>query len=253
MKTIYQFLISIHHKTSNKNNIIKHLSWRFYDKNNNLITLNHEFGYIKTHNKYYKFKKWYICDPDLKIIKNIKEFVKVNKIYLQKMNSFIKNNYIIINKLNWLLKPFDRFVIDNFYGWKKNDDFYLKIDIYKSPFLDTIYIKTGNMIYNYDKCINYKTLFKILREIDIINFIKNHCDNNNVKNENITQNKSLSINDITDTFDNLEINKVDKNIDYDEIRNESPQLFIKLSNEKKLTVQSCKNSWDFIESEQTVN
>lgn len=253
MKSYYDLLKSVHHTVSNKYNNTKHTCWKFYDNNNNLIILNNETGYIKTSNLYYKFNKWYIYQPDLKIIKNIKEFVNTHKLCIQKMNKYVKNNFIMINRLNLLLKNMDKFIYGNFYGWKFEDDFYLKIDLYKSPLLDNIYIKTGNRLKCNEQTVNFKILFKILRDINIINFIKKNS--HDINDINFIKTDESQFCTITDNFDKLKINntsRIDKQINYDEIRNESPELFIKLSKEKKLTFQSCKNFWEFIDFEQMV-
>lgn len=249
---IYKFFKTLHHYTI-KHNDIETCIWKFYNKDSLLVKLYCKKGFVNTNGIKYDINQWYIKYPFFKSIANINQFYKENKEYLLKINSFVKNNNIIVKKLNKILKNCKKIVYDNIYEWKYENIFYLKLDLYKSPFLKSIYIKTDN---NKDKCdkvndddknfknlyneyVDYKTLFKILREINICSLLSTSNTNCNLLScdlEKLTINNKRTYK-IKAPFD---INVVD----YDQIRKKSPELFMKHSKERKLEIHCCKNYWE---------
>lgn len=243
------FLKSIYCTTTIRRNL-HYTTWTFYNENDELIIFNNEKGVIKTSQKQYPINNWYISSPSCIKIKNIYEFIKQNKRCLLKMDTFVKNNLIIINKLNKILKPINHFKNHNMYGWYLSKHFYISIDLYKSYLNENIYIKTDQTFTQQnDRFIDYKTLFKILKDIDICTYIKNYYIINveEIQGDNI--NDIVVIEKVLKSKVNENKNKNSVNI-YDEIREQSPELFVKFTQRKKLEIQSCKNFWDFIDFEQ---
>lgn len=249
----YTFLKNYYCTCVVKKNLIDTI-WKFYNKDSILVVLHNEKGIIKSGDKKYKINRWYVSNPTFERIKNIVTFIKQNKQCLLKMNRIVNDNILIKEQLDKIFKQIYRFQYNNIFGWKIGDHFSLHLDLYKSCFDNSIYIKMDNTFSQPgESYTDYKTMLQILRSIDIKHYINNYIKLNESQQAIQKLEETLNNTILKDTKYEIIKEPTSKQEIYNEIKYKYPNLFVKMPIKKRLEIQSCKNFWDFINFEQKVD